>query len=87
MERSLSITEAISIKPFSLVLPWAFNGTMDLEIVIKDQSLYGREDGFLRLDLYPRVRPVVHEHHCGSKAFLTPQEDTKQSHELLDAVN
>jgi radical SAM protein with 4Fe4S-binding SPASM domain len=57
--------ETTNIQPFSLELPWAFNGAMDLEIVVKDQSLYGQEDGFLRVDLYPRVRPIVHERHFG----------------------
>lgn len=57
--------EATNIQPFSLELPWSFNGAMDLEILVKDQSLYGREDGFLRVDLYPRVHPMVHERHFG----------------------
>ncbi|PKN52811.1 MAG: hypothetical protein CVU55_06215 [Deltaproteobacteria bacterium HGW-Deltaproteobacteria-13] len=59
------MTEVTTIQLFSLELPWAFNGTMDLEIVVKNRSLYGREDGFLRVDLYPRVRPMVHERHFG----------------------
>ncbi|MFZ2396436.1 MAG: radical SAM protein [Smithella sp.] len=57
--------EATTLKPFSLVLPWTFNGMMDLEIVVSERTLWRRDDGFLRLDLYPRVRPLVHKRHFG----------------------
>ena len=59
------MTEATAAGTFSLELPWAFNGATNLEIAVNDRSLYGREDGFLRVDLYPRVRPIVHERHYG----------------------
>ncbi len=65
MERVFDGNESASIEPFSLGLPWVSNGLLDLEIVVCDSSLYGREDGFLRVDVYPRVRPLVHERHFG----------------------
>jgi radical SAM protein with 4Fe4S-binding SPASM domain len=59
------MNEATTIQPFLLEMPWAFDGTMDLVILVQDKSLWGREDGFLRIDMYPRARPIVHERHFG----------------------
>lgn len=65
MERVFDGNESTAREPFSLGLPWVSNGLLDVEIVVDDSSLYGREDGFLRVDVYPRVRPLVHERHFG----------------------
>jgi len=59
------MNEIMNRKPFLLELPWSFNGTMEMEIVVPESSLWGRKDGFLRLDLYPRVHPVTHQRHFG----------------------
>lgn len=54
-----------TIDLFALDAPWTFDGNMDLEIVVHDQLLHGPKKGFLRIDLYPRVRPIVHKRHFG----------------------
>lgn len=65
-ERSLGVTEdgrpAVAI---SAELPFVFDGSMDLELIVPGRHLWGHEKGFIRLDLYPRVRPLVHERHFG----------------------
>jgi radical SAM protein with 4Fe4S-binding SPASM domain len=65
LEQPLSMTEKTNIQPYLLGLPWAFDGAMGMEIAVPNRALWGREDGFLRVDLYPRVRPKVHERHFG----------------------
>lgn len=65
MKRKVDDHESTNREPFSLGLPWVSDGVLDLEIMVSDASLYGREDGFLRVDVYPRVRPLVHERHYG----------------------
>ena len=65
MEQVIVENGSATAEPFSLGLPWVSHGLLDMEIVVEDASLYGREDGFLRIDMYPRVRPLIHERHFG----------------------
>jgi radical SAM protein with 4Fe4S-binding SPASM domain len=65
-EQALGVTEENTAQPaFSAELPMAFDGSMDLELRVPGRHLWGQDNGFLRLDIYPRVRPIVHERHFG----------------------
>lgn len=65
-ERALGVTEGgLEAAGISAELPSAFDGSMDLELDVPGRHLWGREEGFIRLDLYPRARPVVNERHFG----------------------
>ena len=46
-------------------VPDILGDSAGLRILVQDRALWGRKDAFLRIDLYPRVRPIPRERHFG----------------------
>ena len=70
--------------PVSLVSPYAFGDRLPLDLMVPGRGQWGGDDLFLRVDLYPRARPLTRERHYGFWDIPLAWIDAERTRAVLD---